>query len=193
MKRLAIYLAIMVGTLSTAAAWADPLDDGPATGAAVKTDEDNGLASGIDKIRALPPELANRLSSKQLEHILTNDATEHDSPVEIFVPLFFFICILGVVGGGLFHSYRKEKQRHETLRLMVERGATIPPELLVPRKRVVSDLRKGILLLGAGAGLIPSLLLLSHTPHAWTLGLLPIFVGLGYLITWKLERREPSA
>jgi hypothetical protein len=80
---------------------------------------------------------------------------------------------------------RRKRVLYETIKALADKGAAIPPELLVPPRRQVSDLRRGILFITAGASIMVSLLLLHH--NAWGLGVIPLFIGVGYVTVWKIE------
>lgn len=95
-----------------------------------------------------------------------------------------------MVAATLFFRFKKEHQRHETIRLIVEKGAEIPPQLLVSDRRRSSDLRRGVLLLAAGLGVTVFLAIVAHKEPAWSLGLVPAFLGAGYLLTWWIEARR---
>jgi hypothetical protein len=101
-----------------------------------------------------------------------------------------------VVGGALYFRSRQNLQRHLTLRLMIEKGAEIPPELLTPPVKPRSDLRKGVVLLagGIGATIFFALVKTGDAGGVWSLGLIPTLIGLGYLIVWLIEtgRQEAS-
>ena len=113
----------------------------------------------------------------------------------------FSIPVL-IVGLGLYFRHRRQKLLHETIRLMIEKGQPIPPELLngpaIPPEmmnnpwnvfpaRVRNDLRRGLIWVGVGLAL-----LLGHVsgPGLGNVGLIPLFIGLAYLITWAVERKS---
>ena len=53
-----------------------------------------------------------------------------------------------------------------------------------------ADLKKGLILLATGLGVA---LFLNFIPEAreagaWSLGLIPLFIGLAYLLFWKLDK-----
>ena len=101
--------------------------------------------------------------------------------VEIVVPLALFLTILLVVIATLALQYRKHAQTQETLRLMIEKGAEIPPELLTPPVSQYGDLRRGLILVGAGLALsIVIGFMNGFGSGSWTLGLIPLFIGAGY-------------
>jgi len=114
------------------------------------------------------------------------------SPVEIAVPIAFFLMVVLLVGLIQLASYRRDRIRHETLRVMVERGAEIPMALLSPRKRrPASDLRRGVIWLCVGLGTMAALAILAahEDNHPWAIGLVPTLIGIGYLVVWKIEAR----
>ena len=109
---------------------------------------------------------------------------------EIIIPVAFFICVGFVAALFMVGHHRYTEQRHQTLRAMVEKGAQIPPELLAPPKQPPNphrDLRRGILLVCAGLGLGLFFLIEDGWDEA-ALGLIPIFIGIGYLIVSRIER-----
>ncbi len=117
----------------------------------------------------------------------------HRNPVEIAVPIAFFLMVVLLVGLIQLASYRRDRIRHETLRVMVERGAEIPMALLSPRKRrPASDLRRGVIWLCVGLGTMAALAILAahEENHPWAIGLVPTLIGIGYLVVWKIEARN---
>lgn len=82
---------------------------------------------------------------------------------------------------------RKARRLHETVRLMVEKGAEIPLGLLAPPQRKPSDLRRGIILSSTGLGLTLFLAMLPDAPGAWGVGVTLLFIGLGHLLAWRLQ------
>jgi hypothetical protein len=120
--------------------------------------------------------------------MLEREKKNEPPAVAIVVPLGAFLLALSIVGLLQFSSLRREKQRHETLRLMIEKGATLPPELLVPPRKPRSDFRSGLGLLAVGTGLMLMLRAIPTGPGVWTAGLIPFFLGLARLLAWKFDR-----
>ena len=84
--------------------------------------------------------------------------------------------------------------RHQTALELAQRGVPVPPELLgdVGGNRRITDLRNGLVLSCTGVGAIAFALTLPQHP-AWGIGLIPLFAGLGYIVTWLLSDREKSS
>jgi len=136
------------------------------------------------EIRRIDPE--GRLTNEQLYGLLvTREArrtkTESGPPIELLV-LFSAVSFVA----WLYASYRKERQRHETVRLMVEKGVEVPSALLAPPPKRPSDLRRGVILSTAGLGLTLFLALLGQN-GAWGAGVTLFMIGVGHLIVWRLQ------
>jgi hypothetical protein len=70
---------------------------------------------------------------------------------------------------------------------MVEKGSEIPSELLQPPKRGPTDFRIGLVLLLGGFGVLASLAAIAPVDGGWTVGLIPILMGIGYLIAARVS------
>jgi hypothetical protein len=82
---------------------------------------------------------------------------------------------------------------HRTIRLMVEKGQPVPPALLAPPPSVRqrSDMRRGVVLVMVGLGLMLFLGAVNEWEGgAWAVGIIPFLIGAGYLLVWKLEGRK---
>ena len=122
-----------------------------------------------------------------------------DMPGEI-IPLvgIVFISIFGapvliVILIGMF-SLLVNRSRQRTIRMLVEKGQPVPAELLAPAARAVrkrSDVRRGVVWTMVGFGLMIWLAAVNDWEGgAWSFGLIPFLIGLGYLIIWKLESKK---
>ena len=86
------------------------------------------------------------------------------------------------------------RMRQRTIRMMVEKGQPVPAELLAPEVRRVrrrSDVRRGVVWTMVGLGLMIWIAAVNDWEGgAWSFGLIPFLIGLGYLIIWKLEGKK---
>ena len=124
----------------------------------------------------------------------------HDSDVPwIAIPivLIVFLTIFGlpvaVVGLIMYFSFSKSRALHKTVRMMVEKGQPVPEALLNPPPviRQRSDLRRGVVLLMVGAGLMVFFGACNDWEGgAWSLGIIPFLIGAGYLLVWRLDVRK---
>ena len=85
---------------------------------------------------------------------------------------------------------KRARLLHETLRLMIEKGQPIPPELLQSPdglRRPRNDLRNGLVFISIGLGL--GVVLLTEQTHDWPMALIPLLIGVALLLTRKLEHK----
>ncbi|MFL6537683.1 MAG: DUF6249 domain-containing protein [Chthoniobacterales bacterium] len=96
-----------------------------------------------------------------------------------------------IVAAIMFFSFLKNRALHRTVREMVAKGQPVPPELFAapgtPAK-IRSDIRRGVVLIMVGIGLIVFFGAVNDWEGgAWALGMIPLLIGAGYLLVWKLE------
>lgn len=159
------------------------------------------LESDIQRLESeaqrIDPE--GRLDSKQLFELLKDRerraSRESDPDVApIIICVSLFSCVLMGFLAWLLARNRKHHQLHQTVRMMVEKGAEIPPGLLAPAPKKPSDLRRGIILSTTGVGLTIFLAALPDAEGAWGVGVTLFFLGLGHLLVWRLQQgRSPLA
>ena len=88
----------------------------------------------------------------------------------------------------LLFANKRLALKTETLIKIVETGATIEPDMLQVLNEPsgpTADLRKGLIWLAIGIPAVFGLLMLPEGPP-WVLGLIPVFIGLAYLIMMKM-------
>jgi hypothetical protein len=121
----------------------------------------------------------------------------------MLIPIVALLIPIVAIGGGLYYRWNRDKLVHETIRLMVEKGQPIPPELLAsencsprrisgglaPRRDPKSLLRQGLGAIFAGLGLIAMFLVMDHG-MLWAIGMVPFAVGVGLLVAWLLESKR---
>jgi hypothetical protein len=114
--------------------------------------------------------------------------------VAIVVPVtLFLVILLGVVSTHMLRI-RKQAQLHQTLRLMIEKGTDIPPELFAPPSSVHGDLRRGLVLVGIGLSLLILIGMVDgFAGGSWAVGLIPAFIGAAYLIVWRYSQRAENS
>lgn len=126
----------------------------------------------------------------------SDDSDDEDLGPLMAIPIvgIIFTTLFGapvmVVAAVMFFSYLKSRSLHRTVRTMVEKGQEVPAALFAPPPviRARSDMRRGVVLLMVGFGLMVFFGAVNDWEGgAWSLGLIPFLIGAGYLLVWKLE------
>jgi len=110
----------------------------------------------------------------------------------VFMTLFGAPVLM--VAAIMLFSYLKARSLHRTVRMMVEKGQEVPASLFAPPPvvRARSDMRRGVVLTMIGFGLIIFLAAVNDGFRGgeWTIGVIPLMIGFGYLLVWKLDVRK---
>jgi hypothetical protein len=160
-------------------------------------------AASISPSGALADKIQQRIDKKFKKH---PGATAEDRDVENFdlgkrmaIPIvaIVFITLFGapvlIVAVIMYFGFSKSRMLHRTVRMMIEKGQPVPAALLnpPPPQRQRSDMRRGVVLVMAGLGLMVFLGAASDWEGgAWSIGIIPFLIGAGYLLVWRLERRK---
>ena len=115
-----------------------------------------------------------------------------------------FLVFMFVIALASFFTYGyRERQKHKTIALMIEKGLPIPEDLLRTKtglERMLSAgkspqntpdnslLLKGLVLSMLGIGLIIYLAVLKDAN--WAGGFIPLGIGLAFLLYWKTQKTD---
>ena len=125
----------------------------------------------------------------------SGDIPEFVIPIVAITLLTVFGAPVLIVGLILYFSFSRSRAMHRTVRMMVEKGQPVPEALLnpPPAQRQRSDVRRGVVLSMIGIGLMAFLgAATDWDGGAWTLGLIPFLIGVGYLLVWKLDTKKDN-
>lgn len=131
----------------------------------------------------------------RLDHEKSGDIPEFVLPIVAITLLTVFGAPVLIVGLILYFSFSRSRALHRTVRMMVEKGQPVPESLLnpPPAQRQRSDVRRGVVLAMIGIGVMAFLGAASDWEGgAWTLGLIPFLIGVGYLLVWKLDTKKDN-
>lgn len=90
----------------------------------------------------------------------------------------------------LWYKSRLTRLIHQTAVTLAEKGQPVPPELFAYVDQPFADLRRGVILIALGLGLA---LFMYQVEQPWSIGLIPLLMGVGYLIVWKLEADKSTS
>ena len=189
MKKISFYLLVLIASF-------------------ILVNKSYGQSVLIDSIKTdlkLSEDIVEKLDSKEIVELikfkeqLLNDnemATKFAvDPTEVigkFVPLMpiiVFTFILLILCIPFYFNFKKAKGRQLIISNLIEKGQEIPKELLTPsKKNIRSDFHKGVILASLGLSICIVLFVLEIANNYWTIGLIPIFIGIGYLISFKFDK-----
>jgi hypothetical protein len=114
--------------------------------------------------------------------------------VAIWSSIFAFITIIAIVAIPVYFRHKKVLLLFDTINTMAVKGVEIPPELLVSlqtTRKKRSRLAIGISLSAVGLGVVLFFAFITDPDEGiWSIGLIPLFLGIGYLILARLEDKE---
>ena len=189
-------LAVLSLTLATGALADEPSPE-PSSNAPPAGRKGHGVMINVSSgdEDTIPKDVADKLSPEQLYKLMALREERHKdvpSGAPIIVAVVFGMPVL-IVAIVLVYRYRKNAMLHRTLAAMIDKGVPIPPELLQPEKTEKprkSDLRRGITLIAVGLGLV--MFFAFQSRDAVGIGFIPLLIGVGYLIAWKLEEKKQN-
>ncbi|MDH4110017.1 MAG: DUF6249 domain-containing protein [Gammaproteobacteria bacterium] len=113
---------------------------------------------------------------------------------EMWIPITMFLVIGVSIVATLYFRYRTRSQVQATIRLALEKGNQLTPELLErmaeAKQTSTSDLRKGLIAVGLGIAFALFGYILGEEDAVRPLvgtGMFPLLVGVAYLIMWRLS------
>jgi hypothetical protein len=114
----------------------------------------------------------------------------------LIIPVVVMMAPVLIVLTVLRYRYRQTQARYQTLLLLADKGVQLPPQLLIEPQVAYCERRRALVLICGGLGLMAMFLALpgqlddgQRIGSLWGLGLLPLMTGLGYLVSWWLNRR----
>jgi hypothetical protein len=115
--------------------------------------------------------------------------------IPILVPAIFFLFIASMVGMGLLSKTEQEKARQATIRLAIEKGQPLPPELLkegAPREKA-DDRKAGLILVAVGVGSFIALRVADFIDvrNIEWFAAVPFLIGVALLINHALQAKKP--
>lgn len=111
------------------------------------------------------------------------------------------IPIVAIIAHYLGKAY-SEWQRHQTIREFVRAGQPVPPELLADTQDVDWQraqrgkanphriLLPGVINVGLGLGLMGMFAAMRPQSWLWSIGLVPLCLGLGLVLLWAIVRKQ---
>jgi hypothetical protein len=119
----------------------------------------------------------------------------------LMIPILSLLIPIVAIVAHYMGKAHTERQRHETIRELARAGQPIPPELLndvqdCDFQRAKRDqanpnriLVPAVINIGIGLGLMGMFNAMMPGAWLWSIGLIPLFLGLGLVLYWVIERK----
>ena len=98
----------------------------------------------------------------------------------------FFLILISI---PFYFNHKKIKERQLIINNLIDKGHEIPKELITrPSVNYRSDFHKGVILIALGMSVVIVLLSVKIENNYWTIGLIPMFIGIAYLVSFKFDK-----
>jgi hypothetical protein len=118
---------------------------------------------------------------------ISNDGNNEVNRTTPFVFIIILVLIIAIT------KHRRQSKMQELHMKYIESGKEIPDEMnKIFREYRNGPLKRAIILITVGLGMMLCLFIIvpSDEPNIWTIGLIPLFVGLGFLIVHFFEKKS---
>ena len=112
----------------------------------------------------------------------------------VLICLLPFLFVAVIITLNVRAKNAESKRRYDLYTKSLEMGQTVPEHFFDEQKKAnpASNLKKGILWLVVGLALLISFIVL-HKENGLIFGIVPAFVGIGYLLVHFLEKPKPDS
>jgi len=110
---------------------------------------------------------------------------------EVYIFIVLFLSIFSVIITHLYLNYKKEAERQTTIRLAVDKGQQLTPDVvdsLVPKKLRMTGLHIGMPFVGIGLAFFLFGFGINEPNVSWG-AVFPLFFGLGFIASWYISRK----
>lgn len=113
--------------------------------------------------------------------------------VEELIPIVLFLCIFLGVAISQYFKHLSEKERQNTLRLLIEKGGELTPEVIATLSTPKSKnkpLWYGAILIAAGlGGMSLGAFSLGNSHVIWG-NAIPLLMGVSLVLVWKYTNKK---
>jgi len=106
----------------------------------------------------------------------------------ITLVISLMILIVLLISIPFYFNYRKTRSFHRMINTFIENNMEIPGSIITNSYHTKSDLQKSIILISTGLGISLVFILLEIGGRIWSIGLIPVVIGIGYFVSSRLEK-----
>jgi hypothetical protein len=165
-----------------------------------KTVNDEALNLDSASLAKLSSEQIVALETVKLGVEAKRIEAENGNQIPLPAFIIFLICALPFLFAGIVivvnvrAKKEESKRRYDLYTKSIEMGQTVPEHFFDQPKKVstTSNLKRGVLWLAVGLAVLVSFLVM-HKQDALILGIVPAFVGAGYLLVHFLDKPKSDS
>ena len=200
MKRLGLFLMTLVLLVSTQSIFATVNEDSLKNVMKDEILQDDEAARARQKDSVILSKLSPQelMELKQQEFAIEKQRIDKEGRNEmplngagiVLLCMLPFALVITIIGINVRARNRESQRRYDIYMKSLEMGQTIPEHFFdEPKKQesTASNLKKGILWLVVGLGIVISFIVI-HQHNGLILGIIPAFVGVGFLLVHFLEK-----
>jgi hypothetical protein len=132
------------------------------------------------------------LKKKQIENEGRNDMPFSGFEL-VLICMLPFVFVVVIIAVQVRAKKEESRRRYDLYTKSLEMGQSVPDHFFDEPKKVnpISDLKKGILWLVIGIAILISFVVM-HQKNGLIVGIVPTFVGIGYLLVHYLEKPKTN-
>jgi len=132
------------------------------------------------------------LKKKQIENEGRNDMPFSGFEL-VLICMLPFVFVVVIIAVQVRAKKEESRRRYDLYTKSLEMGQSVPDHFFDEPKKVnpISDLKKGILWLVVGIAILISFVVM-HQKNGLIVGIVPTFVGIGYLLVHYLEKPKTN-
>jgi hypothetical protein len=115
----------------------------------------------------------------------------------IYIPIIGVLSIAAMFITFSFLNSRNQLEIQRTLRTALERGVNLTADLVsqinTNRPSRKTDMRRGVIIMSIGVAALAAGVITGLMTEFATVAVFPIFMGLAFLLVWKLDGGEGNA
>jgi len=199
MKRLGLFLLVLIVFMGVHAAEKGINMDSLKQAIVSNSKEIHDIQKDSVMLSKLTPDQVMELKKQELELKKKQIENEgrNDMPFSgfelVLICMLPFIFVVVIIAVQVRAKKEEARRRYDLYTKSLEMGQSVPDHFFDEPKKVnpISDLKKGILWLVVGIAILISFVVM-HQKNGLIVGIVPTFVGIGYLLVHYLEKPKTN-
>jgi hypothetical protein len=200
MKKISCYLMVLIACtfIAISSSGKDAVKDSIKKSIKESIGIKDSHASDVNLTDAVVQKLSNQeiVDIIKYKEELLNErkiaAVKDDQPpVPILLVVFGSIVLMILI--PFYFGNKKTRSLHMLISNLAEKGHEIPKEIIFmnkKRRQLRTDFQRGIIFVAFGVSLCLVMYLSKVEDNYWTLGLIPLLIGIGLMLSYKIGNKS---